>query len=114
MFNIRHVFISDKSKRKYYYKGMIKVLDNFFPSNMYNEMLKDSKNNWQNKEYFIYKDLTEKLYTIDVINYMSFKLDKNITLYRAYSHGHQAITRTTYIKIKTLHTLQYCFKWGLL
>ncbi len=67
---------------------MIKVLDNFFPNDVYDKMLEDSKNNWQNKEYFIYKDLTEELYTIDVINYMSSKLDKNITLYRAYSHGH--------------------------
>ena len=67
---------------------MIKVLDNFFPNNVYDKMLEDSKNNWQNKEYFIYKDLTEELYTLDVINYMSSKFNRNITLYRAYSHGH--------------------------
>lgn len=67
---------------------MIQIFDNFFPEEMFNIMVDHSKKDWENKGKFIYKDLTSGLYTQVAITFMQMKLNKKVSLYRAYSHGH--------------------------
>ena len=67
---------------------MIKVFDNFFPEQMFNIMIEHSKKEWEQRDYYIYKNLIEALYTEVAIDFMQMKLNKKIQLYRAYSHGH--------------------------
>ena len=67
---------------------MIEVFDNFFPEQMFDIMVEHSKKDWENRGKFIYKDLTSGLYTQVAITFMQMKLNKKVSLYRAYSHGH--------------------------
>jgi len=67
----------------------IVCLDNFFPKSMYDYILEDSNNNWQLRNDFIYKDLTDSFFTKDCLFHMKNKIDKNISLYRGYAHGHK-------------------------
>ena len=67
----------------------IVCLDNFFSNDMYNRILEDSKDNWQLRSDFIYKDLKDSFFTEDCLLHMKDKLNQNITLYRGYAHGHK-------------------------
>tara|TARA_R110000772_G_C12978515_1_gene405562 strand:- start:43 stop:504 length:462 start_codon:yes stop_codon:yes gene_type:complete len=63
------------------------IIDEFFTKHQYLKILLDSKKNWELRPKGVYKDLKDSFYVKECVEHIGKKLNKSISLYRAYSHG---------------------------
>lgn len=66
---------------------MIEIFDNFFNEQDYLRITAESKVKWSLRQSRVYKDLTDDFYTKHCIKQIENKLNKKVSLYRAYSVG---------------------------
>jgi len=66
---------------------MIEIFDNFFNEQDYLRITAESKVKWSLRQSRVYKDLTDDFYTKHCTKQIGSKLNKKVSLYRAYSVG---------------------------
>jgi hypothetical protein len=67
---------------------MIEIFDNFFNEQDYSKIIADSTVNWRLNKQKLYKDLTDNFYTEHCLKIIGDKINKPVSLYRAYIHGY--------------------------
>ena len=83
----------------------LNIIDEFFTKDQYLKIVLDSQQNWQLRTTYIYKDLKDSFYTKECIEHFGKKLNKSVTLYRAYSHGYKRdLTPRIHKDVNTTHT----------
>ena len=86
---------------------MIEIFDNFFNQQDYFRITAESKVKWSLRKSGVYKDLTDGFYTEHCTEQIGKKLNKKVSLYRAYSVGQFANVsdiQKIHVDINSTHT----------